>query len=86
MDALFYAGKARRELTFDEGELVFLKLQRYKQKSLAAGANQKLSWKYYGPYKVAKWIGKVAYSLELGHFMFNPSGVSCLAAQKSSWG
>lgn len=55
----------RREVEFQEGEMVFLKLRPYRQKSLARRANEKLSARFYGPFKVAAKVGKVAYRLEL---------------------
>jgi hypothetical protein len=42
-----------------------LKLQPYVQSSLAPRAHQKLSFRYFGPFKVIERIGPVAYKLEL---------------------
>ena len=47
------------------GDKVFLKLRPYKQKSLAAHPNEKLSERFYGPYTVLERIGAVAYNLAL---------------------
>jgi hypothetical protein len=44
---------------------VFVKLQPYVQTSLAPRSNQKLAFKYFGPFKVVQRIGKVAYHLDL---------------------
>jgi hypothetical protein len=60
---------------------VFLRLKPYEQMSLKqAKKDNKLSPKYYGPYKVLQQIGTVAYKLELPassrvHTIFQ---VSCL--------
>ncbi|KAG8661193.1 hypothetical protein MANES_02G218460v8 [Manihot esculenta] len=57
--------KKRTEREFSVGNLVYLKLQPYRQTSLALRHSLKLSAKYYGPYKITAKIGKVAYRLEL---------------------
>ena len=44
---------------------MYLKLQTYVQSSLAPRANQKLAFKYFGPYKVISKVGPVAYKLQL---------------------
>jgi hypothetical protein len=55
----------RSEREFAVGDWVFLKLQPYVQTSLAPRANQKLAFKYFGPFKVLDIVGKVAYKLQL---------------------
>lgn len=60
-----HADKNRLERQFKEGDLVYLKLQPYIQSSVVARSNQKLSFRYYGPYKVLARVGPVAYRLEL---------------------
>ena len=59
------ADKNISERQFQVGDSVFLKLQPYVQSTLAPRANQKLAFKYYGPFKVIACIGSVAYKLEL---------------------
>jgi len=59
------ADRHRRELTFEIAEMVYLKLQPYKLRSLAKKINEKLSPRFYGPYKILEKIGPVAYWLEL---------------------
>jgi hypothetical protein len=43
----------------------FLKVQPYVQSSLAARANQKLAFKFFGPYRVLARVGSVAYKFYL---------------------
>lgn len=57
------ANKHRSEREFTVGDLVYLKLQAYRQQSLAARNNHKLSSRYFGPYEVLKKVSKVAYTL-----------------------
>ena len=60
------ADQHRSERFFDVGGWVFLQLQPYKQMSLKqAKKDNKLSQKYYGPYKVLQNISTMAYKLEL---------------------
>jgi hypothetical protein len=75
------ADQHRSERSFEVGDWVFLRLQPYKQMSLKqAKKDNKLSPKYYGPYKVLQKIGTMSYKLELPtssrvHPVFH---VSCL--------
>ncbi|KAK8957341.1 hypothetical protein KSP39_PZI000693 [Platanthera zijinensis] len=57
--------KHRTEREFVVGDEVFLKLQPYRQLSVARWANQKLAPRYYGPYRIIKRVGPVAYTLAL---------------------
>jgi hypothetical protein len=60
------ADQHRSERSFEVGDWVFLRLQPYKHMSLKkAKKDNKLSPKYYGPYKVFQKIGTMTYKLEL---------------------
>ena len=59
------ADKKRTFREFAVGDHVFLKLQPYIQTSVAPKSNQKLAFKFYGPYRVLARVGRVAYRLEL---------------------
>jgi hypothetical protein len=62
------------------GDLVFLRLQPYKQSSLKKFGAEKLKPRFYGPYRVIQRVGEVAYELELleGSKIHNVFHVSCL--------
>lgn len=61
----FFADKKREEREFQVGEMVYLKLQPFRQNSISLRKHLKLSSRYYGPYKILERIGKVAYKLDL---------------------
>lgn len=59
------ADSHRKDVQFQEGELVYVKLQPYRQSSIAKRNSQKLSKRYYGPFPIEKKISAVAYKLSL---------------------
>jgi hypothetical protein len=59
------ADKSRSERHFAVGDWVYLKLQPYVQTSLTPHANQKLAFKFFGPFQVISCVSDVAYELQL---------------------
>lgn len=60
------ADTKRTKISFDEGDWVLVKLQPYRQHSLVLRKkDKKLGMRYFGPFKVLKKIGAVAYRLQL---------------------
>jgi hypothetical protein len=60
-----HADKNRTERSFSVGSWVYVKLQPYVQTSVAARSNQKLSFRFFGPYQITEKVGSVAYKLQL---------------------
>ena len=60
----FYDSK-HQEKEFSIGDWIYLKLQPYRQLSVSARKNLKLSARYYGPFEIVQRVGKVAYKLKL---------------------
>ena len=59
------ADKKGIDLEFEIGDMVYLRIQPYKLKSLANRMNQKLSPRFYGPFEILEKVGAVAYKLKL---------------------
>ncbi|KAL4562985.1 hypothetical protein LXL04_027016 [Taraxacum kok-saghyz] len=57
--------KHRRDVEFQIGEWVFLKLRPHRQQSVIRRINQKLSARFYGPFLITARVGPVAYRLQL---------------------
>ncbi|KAI5438609.1 hypothetical protein KIW84_024371, partial [Lathyrus oleraceus] len=60
-----FADSKRRVLEFQVGDHVLVKLQPYRQYSIALQRNQKLGLRYFGPFQIIAKIGPVAYKLLL---------------------
>jgi hypothetical protein len=59
------ADKKRSERTFQLGEEVFVKLQPYVQSSVVSHPNNKLAFRYFGPFAISKCINPVVYEVAL---------------------
>nr|KYP73795.1 hypothetical protein KK1_006451 [Cajanus cajan] len=57
--------KNRKDVTFEVGDWVLLRLQPYRQVLIRRRHHHKLSHKFYSPFKVRCHIGNVTYDLEL---------------------
>jgi hypothetical protein len=60
-----FADTNRTPRNFAEGDVVYLKMQPYREKALGLGNDPKLTSKYYGPFRVLKKVGTLAYKLQL---------------------
>ena len=56
------ANNHRRDLTFDVGDWVYVKLRPYRQTSLQHTYSKLSKW-FYGPFRILERIGAVAYRL-----------------------
>ncbi|VFQ58328.1 unnamed protein product [Cuscuta campestris] len=59
------ANQHRRDVSFNVGDLVLLKLRPYRQHLVARPASYKLAQRYYGPFEIMERVGEVAYRLRL---------------------
>ena len=69
-----YADQHQIERSFEVGDMVYLRLQPYRQSSLKKSGAKKLKPRFYGPYRVIRKVGEVAYEIEL------PDCVLCVKA------
>ncbi|XP_042031572.1 uncharacterized protein LOC121778308 [Salvia splendens] len=74
------ANKHRRHVEFEVGDLVWLKLQPYRQHSVAKPLSVKLSRRSYGPYEVLQRVGpRAAYNFRGEQTSSDPCGVGGVA-------
>ena len=59
------ADKHRREVELELGDWEFVKIRPNRMRSVSRHPNEKLGQKYFGPYAIKEWVGKVAYKLDL---------------------
>ena len=59
------ADKNRQDRHFQVGDLVLVKLQLYRQSTVAHRVNTKLSKRFFGPFPVIAKVGPIAYTLQL---------------------
>ncbi|XP_071923217.1 uncharacterized protein [Coffea arabica] len=59
-----YADHRRKDLEFEEGDMVFLKVTPLRG-TIAAKKGKKLKPRYIGPYRIQRRVGTVTYQLEL---------------------
>lgn len=63
-----YENQYRREVQYDVGQLVYVKLRPYQQTSVRGHHSHKLAKRYFGPFLILERIGSVAY-----RFQFPPN-------------
>jgi hypothetical protein len=59
------ADQHRRDVSFDVGDYIYLKLQPYRQSSVAFCSSMKLAPRFFGPYQVLAKVRTVSYKLAL---------------------
>ncbi|XP_059073519.1 uncharacterized protein LOC131874252 [Cryptomeria japonica] len=60
-----YANQQRIECTFKVGDMVYLRLQPFRQSTLKKSGAEKLKPRFYGPFRVIRQVGAVAYDFKL---------------------
>lgn len=75
-----YYDQHRAERSYDMGDMVYLRLQPFRQSSLKKWRAEKLQPRFFDPYRILRNVGDVAYELELleGSKIYNTFHVSLL--------
>ena len=60
-----YADRNRIDRQFQEGDMVYLKMQPYRLAAFNIRSGLKLATKFYGPYRILQKIGNSSYKLQL---------------------
>lgn len=60
-----FVDKSRRHLSFEMGQMMFLKLRLYMRSTISKRLRQKLSASYYGPFEIVERNGSISYHLKL---------------------
>lgn len=60
-----YADQHRTDRHYKVGDMVYIRIQPYRQNAFGIRGSLKLRSKYYGPFKILECIGEVAYKLHL---------------------
>ena len=61
----YFVDKKRRDVQYEVGQMVYVKLQPHSQLSLCTHRPHKLTKHYFGPFRIVEHIGSVAYRLQL---------------------
>jgi len=60
-----FSDQRRRDVNFDLGDMVLVKLRPRRQTTTTGGQHSKLARRFYGPFRVTQRVGAAAYRLDL---------------------
>lgn len=82
----YFADLNRTDRVLEVGDWVYLKLQPYKQQSIAIRTSFKLAAKFYGPFQLFQKVGIVAYKLKLpAHSKVHPVFHVYISFEETCW-